>query len=248
MDPTYPKTDELLTAIAAWTRPLVEHPAFRQLARAKIGSAFDWEDDWPTKGDRVHEVILPEPLAAQHDVVMQFYHLWQAAERLKQTEFYFRRYPFRSGQVSRHEHLENICTMFFSSFYVFEERLRLYLNALNKASSPESIDVGRTLKSYRKRFKAELRQRHDGTHVAPFDDATIQAVMLRSMRDHGDPAGDRAGATYASRKASREWAGHARSGGERIAAFLEAVAGASLTCATFLQVPPCPGEDDLKVR
>jgi hypothetical protein len=49
----YPKTDELLATINTWTRPLVEHSAFRQLVRSKIGSAFDWEDDWPRTGERV---------------------------------------------------------------------------------------------------------------------------------------------------------------------------------------------------
>src|SRR4051794_8887827 len=177
MAAAHPKTDELLAAIAGWTRPLIEHPAFHQLARAKIGSARDWEDGLPSRRDRIREVILPEPLAAQHDAVMQFYYLWTAAERLKQVEFYFRRYPFRGNKVGRHEHLENICAMFFSSFYIFEERLRCYLNAVNKVTSPSRIDVGEVLKVYRKRFKGELRERHSVTHVAPFDDAAIQAVL-----------------------------------------------------------------------
>lgn len=248
MAKTHPKTDELLAAVNTWTRPLIEHPAVRQLVRSRIGSAFDWEDDWVTKGERVREVILPEPLATQHDAVMQFYNLWTAAERLKTVEFYFRRYPFKGLPVNRHEHLENICAMFFSYFYVFQERLRVYLNALNKVSAPASIDVGKTLKLYQNRFNAELRERHGGTHLEPFDDLTIHAVMLRSIRDHEGPTGDRVGATYAYRKAAREWAGHARRGGERVAAFLEAVAEATLRVATFLQSPPSPGPDDLKVR
>lgn len=245
---TYPKTDELLATINTWTRPLIEHPAFRQLVRSKIGSAFDWEDDWPTEGARVREVILPEPLAAQHDAVMQFYNLWSAVERLKTVEFYFRRYPFKGLPVNRHEHLENVCSMFFSYFYIFQERLKVYLNALNKASAPSSIDVGKALKIYQRRFKDELRERHGATHVEPFDDLTIHAVMLRSLRDHDEPTSNRAGATYAYRKASREWAGHARRGGERVAAFLEGVADASLRVATFLQTPPSPTPDELKTR
>jgi hypothetical protein len=248
MATTYPKTDELLAAINTWTRPLIDHPAFRQLVRSKIGSAFDWEDDWPTRPGRVREVILPEPLAAQHDAVMQFYNLWTAAERLKTVEFHFRRYPIKGLPVNRHEHLENICAMFFSYFYVFQERLRVYLKTLNKVSAPASIDVGKTLKVYQNRFKAELRERHGGTHFEPFDDLTIHAVMLRSMRDDDRPAGHRVSATYAYRKASREWAGHARRGGERVATFLEAVADATLPIATFLQTPPSPGPDELKVR
>ena len=245
---TYPKTAELLAAINTWTRPLVDHPAFRQLVRSKIGSALDWEDDWPTNGERVSEVVLPELLAARHDAVMQFYNLWTAAERLKTVEFYFRRYPFKGLPVNRHEHLENMCAMFFSHFYVFQERLRVYLNALNKVSAPANIDVGETLKLYQRRFNAELRERHGGTHFEPFDDLTINAVMLHSMRDHDRPTGDRAGAAYAYRKASREWAGHAKRGGERVAAFLETIADATLLVATFLQTPPSPGPDEIKTK
>lgn len=245
---TYPKTDELLVAINAWTRPLVEHSAFRRLARSKIGSASDWESDWPTKGERIREVILPEPLAAQHDAVMQFYNLWATAERMRTVEFYFRRYPFGDLPINRHEHLENVCTLFFSYFYLFQERLRLYLNALNKASCPSSINVGGVLKIYQKRFSAELRERHSATHSEPFDDLTINAVMLRSLSDHDGPTGDRVGATYAYRKASREWAGHAKLGSERVAAFLEPIAGATLQVAIFLRSPPSLAPDDLKVR
>jgi hypothetical protein len=179
---------------------------------------------------------------------MLFYNLWTAAERLKTVEFYFRRYPFKDLPVNRHEHLENICAMFFSYFYVFQERLRVYLNALNKISVPASIDVGKTLKLYQRRFQAELRERHGATHFEPFDDLTIHAVMLRSMQDYDGPRKDRAGATHAYRKASREWAGHARRGGERVAAFLEAVSDATLNVATFLQTPPSLGPDELKIR
>lgn len=245
---TYPKTDELLASINIWTRPLVDDPAFRQLARSKIGYAFDWEDDSPTKRVRISEVILPESLAAQHEVLMQFYNLWSTGERLKTVEFYFRRYPFKNLPFNRHEHLENVCTMFFSYFYVFQERLRVYLNALGKASAPSGIDVGKTLKVYQSRFKDELRERYSATHTEPFDDVTIQAVMLRSLHDRDEPTRLRAGATYAYRKASREWAGHARRGGERVAQFLEEVAGFTLLVATFLHTPPSPGPDELKTR
>jgi hypothetical protein len=246
MDTKHPKTSELLAAIAVWSRPLIGHPAFGQLARAKIGSAFDWEDDFPERNDRIREVVLPEPLATQHDAVMRFYNLWTAAERLKQVEFYFRCYPFRNGQVDHHEHLENICGMFFGGFYIFEERLKVYLTVLNKASSPRRIDVGRALKLYRNRFKIELRQRHDGTHVEPFDDVSIQAVMLRGIREQYSDPRNRRVVTNAYRKASREWAGRAKSRAANVASFLEGVAAATLDIAIFLQTPPSPSE--LKFR
>lgn len=247
MAEAHPKTEALLAAINTWTRPLAEHSAFRRLTRAKIGSAFDWEDDWPRKGEWISEVVLREPLASQHEAVMQFYNLWSASERLKTVEFYFRRYPFRGLPVNRHEHLENTCAMYFSYFYIVQERLRVYLNALNAAVRPAGLDVGKTLKLYQKRFSAELRERHGVTHTEPFDDLTIQAMMLHSLRDLSGRSKDRSGATYAYRKASREWAGHARDGGQRVCAFVEAVAGASLQIATFLQTPPTPGPDDLTV-
>jgi len=100
---------------------------------------------------------------------------------------------------------------------------------------------------YQRRFSAELRERHSGTHFEPFDDLTIQAVMLRKLLDTNERSRDRAMASYAYRKASREWAAHARRGSIRVADFLEAVAGATLEVATFLQTPPSPGPDDLKV-
>src|SRR5215468_3967665 len=131
MTAEYPKTDELLAAIHNWSRPLMEHDAFRALARVKIRSALDWSSDFPDSFSGQSQVVLKEPLRSEHDAVMKFYNLRSAAERIGQAEYYFRRYPFRGGLVSRHDHLENICTMFFGGFYIFEERLEKYINALN---------------------------------------------------------------------------------------------------------------------
>jgi|GEM_PF-1281397 len=244
----YPKTEAMLAAINLWSRPLVDHPAFRQLIRSKIGSARDWEDDWPATGGRVNEVIMPEPLASQHDAVIQFYNLWSTAERLKTVEFYFRRYPFRGLPVNPHEHLENVCGMYFGHFYVFQERLKAFFAALGKACPDADINAGGAIKLYKSRFKPELTERNGGTHIAPFDDLTISAVMLRGLTDHTDPNGTRLAARYAYRKAAREWAGHARRGSERVAAFLESVAGGVLPVAEFLDTPPSPGPNDLKTR
>lgn len=239
----YPKTDQLLTAISAWTQPLIEHPAFRELARAKIGSAIDWEDGWPSDKDRIRQVDLPTPLDLQHEAVMQFYNLWQAVERLKTVEFYFRRYPFQNLPISHHEHLEHICTLFFSYFYIVQERLRVFLNALNKAVEPNAVDVGKALKLYQRHFHAELRERHETTHSAPFDDLTIQAVMLRSLRAEGSK-----GVRHLYRKAAREWAGHANRGGRRVSRFLEGIAGATLEVAVFLKSPASTNWDALKTK
>jgi hypothetical protein len=244
----YPKTEAMLSAINLWTQPLIDHPAFRQLIRSKIGSARDWEDDWQATSGRVSEVIMPEPLASQHDVVIQFYNLWSAAERLKTTEFYFRRYPFRDLPVNPYEHLENVCAMYFSYFYVFQERLKVFFAALAKACPEADINAGGLIKLYKARFKTELAERNGGTHIAPFDDLTIGAVLLRSLTNLKDSTDARAAERYAYRKAAREWAGHARRGGERVAIFLEGVAGGALPVAKFLETPPSPGPDDLKTR
>lgn len=248
MPHTHPHTDELLAAINKWTQPLVSHPTFRQLARSKIGAAREWEDDWPTSSERVNEVILPETLDVQHDAVMKFYNLWTATERLKTVEFYFRRYPFRYLPVSRKDHLENVCAMFFSQFYVIQEMIKVYLNALNRACAPASVDVGKTLQLFRKRFRAELDERHGATHNQPFDDLTINAVMLRALLDNNETSEGRAAARFVYQKASREWAAQARRGSARVALFLEGVAGASLQIATFLETPPTQGLEELKVR
>ncbi|WP_165190402.1 hypothetical protein [Caulobacter soli] len=244
----YPKTEAMLSAINLWTRPLVDHPAFRQLIRSKIGSARDWEDDWRATGERIGEVMIREPLASQHDAVIQFYNLWSTAERLKTTEFYFRRYPFRGLPVNPHEHLENVCGMYFGHFYIFQERLKVFFAALAKACPEADIDAGGVIKLYKGRFKPELTERNGGTHIAPFDDLTISAVMLRDLADLKDPTGARMATRYAYRKAAREWAGHARRGGERVAVFLEGVAGGVLPVAKFLGTPPSPGPDDLQTR
>jgi hypothetical protein len=244
-----PKTDEVMRLIAAWTDPLVAHPAMRSLRRERISAAMDWVDGRNAPRRSPAEVVFPDPIAQQHDAVLSFFYLRQTYDRVRQTEFYFRRYPFNNRDVSKHEHLEQVCSMFFFGFYVFEERMKEFLTALNDLS-PSRIDVGRALKLYRKEFKDELRERHSATHFTPFEDTTIEAVMLRSLLASGDSdtVDAQREVAIAYRMACRQWVGIVRARAARLAAFLEAVAALFMRQAEFLKQPPSFDPQHVVVR
>jgi hypothetical protein len=117
-------------------------------------------DDLGLSPDRTPEMFeFPIAIARQHDVVTLYLQLMDNVLSVKSCECYFRRYPFRGLPVSRHEHLSNVCEMFFGCIYQCKERLKKYSYAIAAASPRNRLDFGTFIKSFSKEFDQELRAR-----------------------------------------------------------------------------------------
>lgn len=233
--PEFPKTQELLSRMWVWMRPILEDPGFRIYNRGKIRAALDFQNEGsPSVGD----YSFPGILNAQHTAVMAFHHLHSDCGRLQDYHFYFRRFPFRRGEVERRSHVQNVFDLFFAGFYVTQQRLETYLNALALVADHKP-DVGRFIKSYKKDFAAELRPRHQATHDRPYDDIVFDRLWIAdvmSQRDGESKEWQREQrAMY--RRETRRWAELARVRARAASSYVEAAADFTLQHAEFLNSP-----------
>ncbi|MEW5683289.1 MAG: hypothetical protein AB1942_00065 [Pseudomonadota bacterium] len=176
--PEWPKTHEVLARLHAWSKPLREQPDFRAFNRRKISAAIDLDgrDPEPAAGN----FDIPSEIAAEYDAVMKFYYLHAACDRLQSLHLYFRRYPFRPGEMRKVEHLQNMFDLFSSAFYVVLQRVETYLNALEPLAGMD-LQIGWWVKRYRKDFANELGPRNQTTHHRPYDDIVYDRLWVSEV-------------------------------------------------------------------
>lgn len=231
--------EQMLSAAGRWLERLEDYPGWKEWNRRKVSLTLH-QDVWDerTKGTP-EEFVFSVEVARQHEVVFQFLGLHQTLEALKDCEYYFRRYPFHGLPVSHHDHLTNICEMYFGRFYEFRERLKKYLNAVNATLKDKKLDVGGLIKQFDKIFDDELRARNSVHHHQRFADAAIDRVYLTSVlskQSLNDGWISERKARY--RAVTREWAERVQRRADAVADFLEAAAQATLTLCDFFPEPP----------
>jgi hypothetical protein len=234
----FPKTDELLERLHRWAQPMMADSEFRAFNRDKLRRAIDFRDDEPRSDSK--DFAVPAEWEAEYDAVMAFYFLHTECERLQDLHLYFRRYPFRPGEVSKRRHLQNVFDLFFSAFYVIQQRLETYLNAL-KPLLDRQPDIGRFLKAYKKHFDDELRPRHQATHSRPYDDIVFDRLWMADVMgqdpDRRETWRREERALY--RRETRRWAVLAHQRARAVMVYLEAVAAFTVASSAF-QKPPSP--------
>lgn len=230
--------DRLMDAISLWMGALDSYPGWREWNRRKIGKTIGFgeaEFGEPEPGPALGDFVFSDEVEAQHAVILGYLGLASTVHSLKDLEFYFRRYPFRGLPVSKHEHLSNVCEMYFSRFYEFRERAKNLLNAVNKVPGNGKINVGYFLKHFDKVYDSEIRERNSVHHRARFDDIQINKVWLTQVMHDADESrgwGREHRLTY--RAASREWAARVRRRSASLEQTVEEIAAGILRCSEFL--------------
>ena len=226
-------------AMDAFTHSLNAQPGWPEFQRARLRRTRDFDDLDPSPNGEPEIFEFPIEIARQHDVVTLYLELLDTVSSAKSCEYYFRRYPFRGLPVSRHEHLSNVCEMFFGRFYQFKERLKKYSGAIAAASPGNDLDFGPFIKTFSTEFDRELRARHEIHHHRRFSDLAIDHIFISGLladRRPGNGWNAEHLATY--RKTTHEWALRAKNRGARLDAFMEAIAEATLhSCSHFLTIP-----------
>lgn len=229
-------TNRLLSAISGWIKELDEYPGWKEWNRRKIGKVLDYDDPWPSsEKEPLCDFQFDKNVEHQHAVCLGFLRLHQTGLCVAETEYYFRRYPFRGLPVRHYDHLNTICEMYFGRFYEFRSRLKNYLNLLNKEAN-RPLSVGPLLKMFDRIFDAELRARNSVDHRERFSDLSIDSVALISLVSSGPDAPEhlKRRMTTAYRKAAREWAARAKRRAQALNQFVEIIADAVLERCTFL--------------
>ena len=213
---------------------LSHYPGWKEWKRKQVGHTLYFDD--PLLSPSHDEMfVFSEEVERQHAVVFQWIGLQSTILSLKDCEHYFRRYPFRNSEVSHHDHITNVCEMYFSRFYEFKERLKKYFNAVKEASSTSNLDVGIAIKHFEKIFDQELRARNSIHHDSRFQDIAINRVFLAGiLSTEPDANGWKKEHRTAYRKLAKEWAERVQRRGQKMDEFLEVVAAISLSQCGFL--------------
>lgn len=227
-------------AIVAFTKRLEKVPGWRRWKSAHFARVMYADDElFP---DRPEVFEFPAPIDKQHEIVLQYLGLIEAVDLVKSCEYYFRRYPFRGLPIARHEHIANICEMYFGRFYEFKERLKKFTKAIAVVEPNHGLDFGRLIKQFEREFDSELRARNQVHHHQRFSDLAIEQVYITSVASQirvGMGWGDEHLAAY--RKTAKEWAHRAKERGRRLDDFLEAIAEATCVCCGFIsELAPLP--------
>jgi hypothetical protein len=214
--------------IRAWMMRLNDEPGWREWSRSRTGRVMYFDDPLEDVEDLPREYVFRPPLDKQHTVIIQYLGLQQSANVLRQCEYYFRRYPFRGLLVTRHEHLTNICEMYFSRIFELKERIKKYLNALATIPAPDCMDIGKFIKQFEKEFDQEIRARNSVHHHERFEDVTLARLFLTETIIKGAELNE-------YRRLSREWVHRVRRRSAKADQFLEAVAEVTLLRCDFLK-------------
>jgi hypothetical protein len=231
-------TDRLVESIGKWIEKntTLEFRDFkRKQVRRTLADELDYKLGLP---EMPKEFVFSEAVEKEHALITSFLYLHQSAEALSQCEYYFRRFPFRSLPISRHEHLRNVCELYFSMFYVIRSRLKEVLNKLKAACPGCRIDVGAFIKACDKEFDQELRERNSLHHSVPFEDLNIDRIMLTGMMASTEKFRDKGWDKEhlsAYRKSSKEWANRVKRRSVADRAFIDAAAKVILDKSSFLK-------------
>jgi len=225
-------------AIRTWLIAIEVYPGWKDWRRERMGYTLYYDDPFPPKRELGHEFVFSEDIEKQHAVIIQYLGLQQTVHALKESEFYFRRYPFRGLPVSRYSHITNVCEMYFGRFYELKERLKNYFEAVKAVTPHPSIEVGAFIKQFGKVFDQELRARNGIHHHGRFEDVAIERVFLTESFSMAREAKGWKGEHLADyRRLANEWAGRVRRRGAQIDEFMEAVAAITLRTCYFLSNP-----------
>ncbi len=236
--------DEAFEAILKWIDALKDYPGFKEWKTKQLAATLNYGDPMFMHVDNTVEMFeFPPHILKQHDAVTAFFALHTSWQAIADTEFYFRRYPFRNLPISMDTHLRYTCESYFSRIYEFSERMKRCLNALNEVISGK-IDVGRIIKAFAAEFKQELKERNLIHHQNNFKEIMIEKIMLTGLMAIGDKKwGDRGWkaeqrSTY--RLASQEWAARVRKRSSRARVYLNAISVVVIEQCNFLSEPIVP--------
>lgn len=233
-DSEFPHILALHEAIGRWIKTHRSRPEDWAFARKRLRFALAEPIE---KVDPPDDLVLPPEIEEQNNLILAFLELCQALSVMEQTEYYFRRYPFRNTPVSKYDHMRNTCELFFNMVYVVRERIKKTLNLTRATGAKPDIDVGAFLKLYDREFAAELKARNISTHQQRFNDVELERIWITHTIHYMDESklkGWDAEHQVAYRSFQRQWAERARRRSKAAKRFVDAVAKGIMVHSEFL--------------
>jgi hypothetical protein len=236
MEPNESDTRELvMNAISGWLNRYVEIPGFKAWKNRSINATI--MNGFELTTCSIDPFPHSEAVLSEHAVITAYLNLVTALQDIAEMEYYFRRYPFNGLPVSKGNHLRHTCEAFFSKLYIFEERMTLTLNEIDRVITPKKIDIGSVRKAFQKTFKTDLRERHNTHHHFHYRDIEVDQISMidtLSIAPSVDAAAMARLEQFAYRRATRNWVLRVKSRTKAASHFVDAVGRAMLTHCDFL--------------
>lgn len=217
---------ELMDRIASDITNILEDQGRKERASVRMGKVLfegiHSYDDIP----EVPETLSPEE-KARYRLIEPYLALAQMPSVVGQCEFYFRRYPFAGLDVSRSDHLRNVCEMYFDRVIQFRDRLKRMLTICRDDGLIETKEVGRWLKTFDRAFDFEHRSRNQTHYAARFDYTGLSRLGLAEILGKTLPEdiGKLLSPKALDRKEAKDWVERVRSRTEALETVVERVAG-----------------------
>ena len=221
----------LRDAIGRWLSTTRNNPEDWDFTRKRIRYTFaDSYDNVSNPG----ELILTPEVSAQNNLILGFLELLQSLSVMEQTEFYFRRYPFHGLPITKHDHMRNICEMYFGAVYTIRCKIKIVLNHLKTFLPSTDIRVADFIKAFDREFDLEIRARGQAVHRESFDEVGLSRLLLTSMMDDSEQTGTNCRQNYEFREFQKRWSKRVRLKSRIAKQFVEEVASAILENSGFL--------------
>lgn len=162
-------------------------PGFKDFKEKRIKDALFPDDNEVI--DSPYIFPFPKEYEVQHVALEAYVALYQSIMDLSDYQYYFRRFPFKEGDISKHNYIRITCENYLSAFYVIKERLKNYFNKMKEAGCISNESAGLIIRNFEKRFDHELRQRNSKHHREDFTSENIKRLsVLKLFAPSGEKA------------------------------------------------------------
>ena len=236
---TYENTSKLVRLLIEWIQTLAEAPGWGDFKNKKMERTLFFDHPlYPEANDPLPDFEFDEQTNQDHTLVSKWFSLHSAIELMEQTQYYFRRYPFKGFPVTKTDHVRNIIEMYLGTVYITKIRMKNFLNLLNECYPDNKVDVGLVLKNFDKTFTYELKERNLVHHHDPFSDIALNRLNVTGLVMTGKSPMEglwKLRHAQAYREICTHWQDRVKSGTHSAKLYLDIIAACVIDRATFLQ-------------
>lgn len=232
---------QIAEAIQRWIRDLEGYPGWREWNEKKLEHTLFFDDITLSHAEKhEREFNFSEEVEKQRLVIVRYIELNLMIDSLKECEYYFRRYPFRDLPVTRSSHITNICEMYFSRCYQFQQRLKKHFKAVEDMVPAHAKDrvkkfAADFINDFNKEFKEELKARNRVHHHKHFSEIGIDRIALREIfLQTTKNTIQQKYQLQEYRKEAKFWVQQVQASSEKMDAYMERIAEFTLECCEFL--------------
>lgn len=178
---------DILKKINDFTENLMGEENYKKIKNMQMAEALHYAET----GEQLYESSekldfhsSDKQFEKQWEILVEFLELHTVYESIRDSEFYFRRYPFRNKEVTKYNHFKYITEMFNYRIYEFKEKMKKLLTHIERYIKRGKLNIKEIDKGFEKRFKSILEARHYTTHKGNFRSLESDALWVTNLISH----------------------------------------------------------------